>query len=249
MRVESQHPLKNGGWFHPFSASYKPPLPLRNPMKQPRSIEIDCGEMLSRWKSATSEDQISGLADELGVSARALSWLRMAHVRDLSELDEKWNGEAWAFPMYDATCPDGSSPCGIRLRTPDNRKFAVTGSKAGVFLPYGEFASGCPQRVFICEGPTDTAACLDMGLFAIGRASCRGQEEIVLSVLEQLNPFDCVLVSDNDGPGIEGARQLFKKIPIPKTMLVPPGKDMRAFVRDGGTKAVIDSMLKNLIRK
>jgi hypothetical protein len=54
-----------------------------------------------------------------------------------------------------------------------------------------------------------------------------------------------VVVSDNDGPGIEGAKVLFEKIPIPKTMFIPPGKDLRAFVRDGGTKQLIDSMLKN----
>ncbi|MEI6246620.1 MAG: hypothetical protein WCQ64_16465, partial [Acidobacteriota bacterium] len=40
-------------------------------------------------------------------------------------------GEMLAFPMYDGT----GEVCGIRTRKPDGSKRAVTGCRAGVFLP------------------------------------------------------------------------------------------------------------------
>lgn len=219
-------------------------------MKQPKKPIIDCGAMLSHWKSDTSRENMRLMSEDLGVSAKALGFLGVAHANDLSYADPDWTGEAAVFPMYDAACSDGSDPCGIRLRTSEGRKFAVTGSKAGVFFPYGALCL-IPswERIFICEGPTDTAACLDLGLFAIGRAACRGGEDIILSVLSQLCPEDCVIVSDNDGPGVAGANDLMAKITIPKALFVPPGKDLRAFVAAGGTKMLLEDMLKNFIRK
>lgn len=238
MRVESAKVCKNGGWFHPFDSA-KPPPPLKNPMKQPKPV-IDCGGIMKEWWNETTGDRLGMMGRELGVSARALGWIRAA-----------WAGErdAMAFPMYDGACYNGDEPCGIRLRTMDGKKFAVTGSKSGVFYPYGAYLHVRANRIFICEGPTDTAACLDLGLFAIGRASCRGGEDIILTALEQIAPMDCVVVCDNDGPGVEGADELLGKIKIPKTKFVPPGKDIRSFVKDGGTLAILDNMLRNLLRK
>lgn len=250
MRVESGRPLKNGGWLHKFDSDYRPPLPLKNPMKQPKKPFVDCGAMLSHWKADTSPENMRLMSEDLGVSSRALEFLGVAHANDLSYADPGWTGEAVVFPMYDATDWNGENPCGIRLRTPEGKKFAVTGSKAGVFFPY--LALSCIpswDRIFICEGPTDTAACLDLGLFAVGRAACRGGEDIILSILSQLCPADCVIVSDNDGPGVAGANDLMEKIKIPKALFVPPGKDLRAFVAAGGTKLLLEDMLKNFIRK
>src|SRR5439155_12311592 len=63
---------------------------------------------------------------------------------------------AWAFPMRDA----GGAIRGIRLRTVAGKKFCVRGSKDGLFIPEESAAVG---PLLVCEGPTDTAALLDMG--------------------------------------------------------------------------------------
>lgn len=242
MRIDSEKPMKNGGYFHAFEEGRpKRELPIAD-KSHLEQVRPDFGALTRRWRSEERDDRMAGIAENIGLPEAPLRMLGIT-----------WSpySHAMAFPMYDATCGTGDAPCGIRLRTMDGAKFAIKHSKSGIFFPYGALkwgAKGC-ERIFICEGPTDTAACLSMGLFAIGRAACRGGEEIVLSVLNQLRPRECVIVSDNDGPGVEGAGALMEKIEIPKTRLIPPGKDLRAFVRDGGTKAVLESLLKNTLTK
>ena len=48
---------------------------------------------------------------------------------------------------------------GIRIRRPDGAKFSIKGGKEGLFIPE-EFGG---DRLLIAEGPTDTAALLDLG--------------------------------------------------------------------------------------
>jgi 5S rRNA maturation endonuclease (ribonuclease M5) len=102
--------------------------------------------------------------------------------------------------------------------------------------------------LFICEGPTDTAALLSLGLFAIGRASCRGGIPIIQAIVDQL-ALEVVIVCDNDSPGLAGADLLMKSIRKPVVKLIPPTKDIRFFVQKGASKALIDSMLKDMIWK
>jgi hypothetical protein len=52
------------------------------------------------------------------------------------------------------------SVIGIRLRNDLGRKWAVTGSRQGLFLP-GPHPG---QTVLIVEGPTDAAAAVDLGV-------------------------------------------------------------------------------------
>lgn len=238
MRVESEKMLKNGGWWHPFDTAKPMPPPPRPAKAKPPTPNF--GEMMRGWAKAVAP-QFAATAKEIGVSAESLQWLGAV-----------WSEEraAMAFPMYDATCHNGSRPIGIRLRTQDGKKFAVTGSSSGIFYPYRAVFKISPfDRLYICEGPTDTAAALDMGCFAIGRAACRGGEGFVLSVLEQLCPDEVVIVTDNDGPGVTGAKDLLRHIQQPKLMLTPPGKDLRSFHQAGGSKIVLEDMLKNTIRR
>jgi hypothetical protein len=64
-------------------------------------------------------------------------------------------------------CDGYGEVVGIRLRN-ERGKFAVRGSRQGVFV------AGVPAQktLFVCEGPTDTAAAVDLGLFAVGRPNC-----------------------------------------------------------------------------
>lgn len=230
--------MKNGGYFYPFDES-KPLPPPPKPAKE-RPAPPNFGEMMRKW-SKTIALEFNDQCRAMGVSVAAMQWLGAVWAEDR---------KAMAFPMYDATCHNGNRPIGIRLRVPEGKKFAVTGSSSGIFYPYGCYKH-IPSfdRLYICEGPTDTSAALDMGCFAIGRAACRGGEGYVLSVLDQLQPDDVVIVTDNDGPGVAGARDLIRHIKQPTRMLTPPTKDLRSFRQNGGTKELLEDILKNIVRK
>ena len=65
------------------------------------------------------------------------------------------------------------------------------------------------NTLIVCEGPTDTAAILDLGFDAIGRPSCHGCEDYVRDLARGK---DMVILADDDGPGRDGAIQLAKAI-------------------------------------
>jgi hypothetical protein len=146
--------------------------------------------------------------------------------------------QAWAFPMCDG---DGNI-VGIRLRN-EHGKFAVRGSKQGIFL-----ADVPPQKtLFVCEGPTDTAAAVELGLFAVGRPNCccGGPEIKVYARRHAVSHV--VLISDNDKPGLDGARKVGGELKLPFAIYVPPAKDLREFVRRGGTRIMLENTLKGTV--
>jgi hypothetical protein len=111
---------------------------------------------------------------------------------------------------------------GIRLRAQSGKKFSVTGSHQGLFIP----KDGWDQMLMLTEGPTDCAAAIDLGYWAIGRPSCSGGANEVITFVKQRKVRRAVIVSDNDSPGVLGS-----------------AKDVRAFVGLGGTKGLMDSMI------
>jgi DNA primase len=145
-------------------------------------------------------------------------------------------------------CDGYGNVVGIRLRN-ERGKFAVRGSRQGVFLAEFE-ESGRAARaptLFVCEGPTDTAAAIELGLFAVGRPNCCcGGAEIKVFARRH----DCrrvVIISDNDKPGIDGARKVGAELKLPFAIYVPSAKDVREFVRLGGTRAMIENTLQGTV--
>jgi len=183
--------------------------------------------MWAEWIERTRVECIEAHAVELGVSASALMSLGCA-----------WAGQhrAWAFPMW-----SGEEVCGIRLRAPSGRKWAVLGSRSGVFTvpePEGD-------TLIVCEGPTDTAAALTLGFSAIGRPSCRGQEEMIRSYIRSHRFRTVVIIADRDGPGQDGAIKLAEEIKMPCRIVKPLGKDIRAWVSSGATAAHVQCVIEN----
>ena len=211
MRVESNLPMRNGGWLHKLDThALKPYRPAMR--REPPTPPIDAAAMLERWKLATEPALVVGFADEFGVDPLSLLVLRAV-----------WAAEhrALAFPMRDGA----GRVVGIRLRTPAGDKFAVKGSKAGLFLA----PAVKPQPIaFILEGPTDTAAALSLGLFAIGRPSCLGCHSEVIQTIRRLGCKRVVIISDADEPGQRGAEKLQEAMPVPSVIFTPPAKDFRA---------------------
>ena len=231
MRVQSDRPAKSGGWLH--SQRELSPGPSRSIPPSPSARvavpTINATKLHRDWLAATPPAALINYGAGLGLSAGALTYVGAAWAEP---------HQAWAFPM----CDGHGNIVGIRLRN-EHGKFAVRGSKQGIFIGKAAWY----PTLFVCEGPTDTAAALELGLFAVGRPNCccGGAAIKVFARRHQCNRV--VMVSDNDKPGLDGACKVGAEIGLPFAVYVPPAKDLREFVRLGGTRAMIENTLKGTI--
>jgi hypothetical protein len=226
MRVQSDKPAKSGGWMHRLGdvpRRYVPP-----PAKW-QAPTINATKLMREWTAATTASALAEFAAVLGVSVPSLVAVGAAWASPHS---------AWAFPM----CDGYGNVVGIRLRN-ERGKFAVRGSRQGIFLA----AVPAQKTLFVCEGPTDTAAAVELGLFAVGRPNCccGGQEIKVFARRHAVSRV--VLICDNDKPGLDGARKVGGELKLPFAIYVPPAKDLREFVRLGGTRAMLENTLKGIV--
>lgn len=230
MRVESQLKSKNGANIHilkdtPRSErAYTPPPPTR--LKK-----LDLEKYHERLRAEWDHIWADGTAMSIGVDEEALE-----------RLSPGWDcfNKAVGFPMRDAE----GKVIGIRLRNWKAQKWAVSGSSDGLFFdPTMEL--GEDKEIVICEGPTDTAAGLTLGLFCVGRSSCQTGTDLLRSLCKRLGTRLITIVSDNDGykecgdslrrPGIDGAIALGKSIGRMYRIVVPPKKDLRQWLAEGLT--------------
>jgi len=227
MRVQSEKEVHNGGWLHPLNGDHAP-VNLTPPKPEPPKINATF--LMEQFAMDTPRDAIEDLASSLGVSIESLEAMTAA-----------WAAphHAWAFPMRD----EWGNPCGIRLRADNGRKWAVTGSRQGIFLPHTQ--SNC--TALVCEGPTDCAAALTLGFWAVGRPSCNCGENEIRLAFKRLHIQQAVIVADNDAPGLNGAEKISMRLGVPTVTYVPPAKDLRQFLQFGGTKALIESSIKSLV--
>jgi hypothetical protein len=159
----------------------------------------------------------------------------------LERLGVGWNAErsAWTFPMSDGC----GRIVGIQQRfrgTGDKRLMIMKGHRSGLFEPIG-----MPDRslggvdLVICEGASDTAAALSLGITAIGRLSCSAIQRETVERVRRLSPRSVIVVADNDAPGLEGAEKLLCALDgIAQTELRRPPdgiKDLRAWKQAGAT--------------
>ncbi|SIN69749.1 Uncharacterized domain associated with phage/plasmid primase [Singulisphaera sp. GP187] len=179
------------GWLHHHRQIEAWPrsawLSVKVSLAKPRS---DLESLASEFREAVDPGHLAGVASRLGLSASSLKRLGIGWCKQSS---------AWAFPMTDVT----GSVRGIRLRTWKGKKFAIRGGREGLFIPSGLESDG---TLLIAEGPTDTAALLDLGFSAIGRPSCHGGSDLLVDLVRRYRPDEVVIVSDNDKPGPDGSR-------------------------------------------
>jgi len=208
------------------------PVPLIRPKKIEPQSSIDFVPMFEKWERETDYHFRDGFAMALGVDSAALQAVGCA-----------WNGEAWAFPMKD----DQKRTIGIRLRAMDGHKWAVTGSRQGLFIPTDYPYCIDDSTMYICEGPTDLAAAMTIGLYAIGRPACLGQEQMIASYVRSKRPRRVVLIADNDTPGFTGAKKLQAELKMRSCIYLPPTKDVREFVMRGGDANMVESSIRDLV--
>lgn len=211
------------GWVHALDAgkvrdtSFARAEKLR-PIERNAEI-VDWEGVTKRYMGFLSGERLEKLAASLGLKWETLAMLWVG-----------WSAEhnAYTWPMV-----NGSGKfVGIRLRGTDGRKWAITGSKNGLFhLP---LRSEGP--VVICEGPTDAGAVFEMGFHAIGRASCNSGLDAIRWALRPMRDRLVLIVADNDGPGLAGAHRLADELCAERSVkVITPGwsKDVREWAKEG----------------
>lgn len=210
-----------------------PPTRGKNPLASFASYHA---ALRMRWDRVW----LDGLALSLGVDMDALERLQPA-------FDSANN--AFAFPMRDG----GGAVAGIRLRDNDGKKWAVKGGSDGLFY---DPAMARERELVVCEGPTDTAAALTLGLNAVGRPSCSSGVESLKTLCRRLEFREVTIVADHDEPkhrpdgavwfpGLAGARSLASALGRMFRIVVPPTKDLRSWLINGATRGDYDALAKS----
>lgn len=171
-----------GGYLHRLSdavhAVTRAMVSRTIPVEEPT---INAAALAREFYDKVDESALEKEASNLGVSTAALEFLGIGWARE---------HKAWSFPMCDGT----GKTIGIRLRGKDGGKWAIRGSRSGLFIPSLLTGDG---PLFLVEGPTDTAALIDLDLDVIGRPSCNGGGLYLQDFLRQ-SPRDVVIVEDAD---------------------------------------------------
>ena len=204
--------------------------PIWNPPEKTNAIPvIDAKKVMNEWRKSYGTSGIEVLADELGVSVKSLTSL---------ETVRTMHPKSWGWPMKTGY----GDYIGIRIRNHLGKKWALTGSHAGIFIPQ----LPVPRRILVVEGPTDTAAALTFGYYAIGRPSCSGGVHHIMAFVRRCHVHEVVIVADNDDPGIRGGNDLQRMLPVASCLLLLPTKDLREFLRIGD-RSTIDAMIDQLV--
>jgi endogenous inhibitor of DNA gyrase (YacG/DUF329 family) len=221
---------KGAGWLHRLDSergSHGTPgcRPLMYCTPEPR--KPDFAALAAQCARALSPTGIQRLASDLDVS-----------IASLAALGVGWYAPAqcYSFPMRNAD----DVVVGIRLRHPRGKKWAVRGSKSALFIPRGRTPQD--QPLWIAEGPTDCAALIDLGFWAVGRPACRSGKEDVIDLVRRRAPETVVIMADADPAGRSGASDLARALVLQAPaihVLVPPSgcKDVRDWKIQGATAA------------
>lgn len=184
------------GWLHKLGANHVLPVPAAVIKPEESAPKIDF-EQLVRHRCEQAEPHIHDLACKLSVGVEVLRSLQVGY-----------NGfdQTFTFPERDGT----GKVIGILRRYSDGRKRRITGSKNGLCLA-DAWDNGCGP-VLLVEGPTDTAALMNLGCSAIGRPSNRGGEVHLATLLSEFpEERPIIVLGDSDQkasglwPGQEGA--------------------------------------------
>ncbi|MDI9431683.1 MAG: hypothetical protein QM570_08190 [Planctomycetota bacterium] len=188
----------------------------------------DFGRLSAKYQSQLTGEGFEALTRSLGLSRGGLLRLWVG-----------WDGRAYTFPMSDAS----GEVIGIRRRFPNGKKASIGGSKNGLFIPTDLRRDG---PLLICEGPTDTAAALDVGFDAIGRPNCNSL--IAMTVRAAQGRDEIAVIADNDAAGRTGANRLANALALccscVRVIHPPDGvKDLRQWRGTGLTSETLQGMI------
>lgn len=221
----------DAGWLHRVDGGGFIETTTWAPKYEPPAVTIDAAKYAQQFQDALGDAQAETIAGTLGVGLDSLGRLGFGYDAE---------HDAVSFPMRNAY----GEIVGIRLRGSDGSKWAVRGSRQGIFYPHDRE----PQNtVLLCEGPTDTAALLDLGFDAVGRPSCNSGNQIVADLLARQRRVSAVVVADHDGPGEQGAHTLADLLirVVDSVKVIEPlrAKDAREWRRKGATRALVETVI------
>jgi hypothetical protein len=214
--------------------------------------------LAQKFRSRITLPRIGTLSRDLGLSVESLQRLDVGwsdgEPMHVERLGEEVPVYAYSFPRRDAA----GKVIGLNMRTPKGRKFAFTGSGGGLHIPRGFGGGG---RAFLCEGPTDTAAAVDLGLNVFGRVSCSSDVELVIAFVQAQNISELVIFSQRDAahyrpdgtpyyPAQDGAEVLAVQLLAhlgDVRVIMPPAferdKDVRDWKRRGATAGDVERLV------
>lgn len=132
---------------------------------------------LARWHDGRTK--LPDLAAKLGVT-----------VKSLEVIDATWNGSCWIFPERNGR----GQVTALKTRSTSGEKLMIPGSRPGITYPPNIREA---TEIFIVEGASDVAACLTMGVPAIGRPNnCTGSA-LIADLLKGW-PGLPIVVGEND---------------------------------------------------
>lgn len=231
IKEDSKKRCGDSGWLHVLSDRHnrhnghrKRCLTL-SMEEQPR----DFGEISQQYQRELTVERLKWLSASLSIS-----------IQNLHRLHIGWDGQAFTFPMSNAE----SQIIGVRRRFPDGPKMSLTGSMNGVFIPVD---LPTDDLLFICEGPTDTAAALDLGFSAIGRPNCNSKVDMTAEIAKGR---DVVIIGDNDEGGRAGVERLSDTLVLyckDVRIIFPPEsiKDLRDWLSIGLTAEMLRDIIGN----
>ena len=234
-RVTSPRPAGEAGWLHAIGGdTIATPPP-------PRPAKVGPVPDLNRFATAAAEQVnrsigVAATAKLLGITSRSVVRLAVGWSKDQN---------AYTFPMRDCA----GRVIGIRLRSSNGQKWSVRGSRNGLFYPIRRYNG---DLMLICEGPTDTAAMMDMIFDAVGRPSCSGGTSLLIDLIKRgEQPRDVAIMADSDTPGIEGAVRLatmLKPLRYVRTCKIVPspiGKDIREWAQRGADRSSVEQVINS----
>lgn len=224
-RTPSDKRCGDAGWLHRLGES-KPVWNDPPPRVEMRPI-VDWPKLVSECIGSLPD---YSLAQTLGVTVDSLRRLMLGWNRQLG---------CWTFPMSDSH----GSPIGIRTRFPNGDKRSIPGSQSGLFFPIG---LDVQMPLWICEGPTDTAALLTLGFDAVGRPNNIGGLDLLCELIKRWECQAVYIVPDRDREDTAGAEATRRGTHLlqeacrwhgkrSKVIRPPHAKDIRDWMRNGGT--------------
>jgi hypothetical protein len=202
----------------------------------PKAIDYERFEMLAdTWYRSMKPAWRDKAAAMLGLPSDPLVRLRVGW----SEHDS-----ATSWPMKNGA----GDVIGIRLRDPKTaKKWSVKDSSAGLIYDSGLLSIERPELLWVVEGPSDAAALLSLGLFAVGVPSAGGAIDYLMELARRILPQEIAILADADDAGKRGAERIAEAVMIvaPVRIVSPPQgvKDAREWVVSG---AVADDLLAAL---
>lgn len=238
-RIASGSEFGRSGWYHDLVGTSTPGEYAPAPKSWTNTLpEIDAETVFRELQGDLKPIRLSVCAASLGLDVDSMNAIGVGYYA---------RADALAFPMRD---PFTNKIVGIRLRAEDGRKWAYAGSKSGLFYDtriLDEDFAVDTTTMYVCEGPTDTAALIELGFeFVVGRPSCNDGNQKVAQLIRSTKCKAVVIVSDSDEPGLAGADILAGEIRgmVESVKVIQPtggAKDARAWKQAGITKKRIES--------